>query len=103
MKQMVNNMGKSVSATELAKLGKCEMLITPNRERGEWFRFRKPTDSADSVATKRGEAAHKRFEQEATRFANTVQCTPETKWANRLLAASVAAGVLILILAALSA
>jgi hypothetical protein len=57
MKRTVNNMGNSVSATELAKLGKFEMLVIPNREHGAWFRFRKPTDSIDSVATEQGEAA----------------------------------------------
>lgn len=96
----------SVSATELAKLGKCEALVTPRRAQRSKpkggglkgvlnFKGEKP----NQAAIDRGDAAHDRFEQEAQAYASQ-ECHTRTVVQSLVLALALAAGVLTLMAAA---
>lgn len=96
----------SVSATELAKLGKCEALVTRRKSvqkiaKGkQGFRAsRAAVGKKNRAAIERGEAAHDKFEQEAQFFTSQV-CNNRTKTPEIALALALAAGLLALIAAA---
>lgn len=96
----------SVSATELAKLGKCEALVTPRRasakpaKRGSLkgvlgFKVAK----RNQAEIDRGNAAHDRFEHEAKTHASKECHTRTTVAQNLVLALAVAVGLLTLMAA----
>lgn len=68
----------SVSATELAKLGKCEAAISVGSTTGGWRGGRRNStdrnhNSEDSESALRGKVAHDEFEREARAFSGQVQ------------------------------
>lgn len=96
----------SVSATELAKLGKCEALVIPRqsfRKPGQRNRASSVIDSTvnkkNQAAIDRGYAAHDRFEREAKLFASK-ECKNRTIAPNLVLALAITAGLLTLLSAA---
>lgn len=95
----------SVSATELAKLGKCEALIALSRHSRAGYRPSKPNPKSDSgddstASVLRGNAAHDRFEREAAEFMTDPADSPVVPFLPRLaLAFAVAAGLMTLLAA----
>ncbi|KAB0589149.1 hypothetical protein F7P84_15315 [Edwardsiella anguillarum] len=91
-------MTKSVAATDLAKLGKCEAMI----------RFNRPSPrqaTGGSVAHKgssntlRGELAHARYESTVLRFMTNTSGTTKHRFYQLVFSATVALGVLTLLAA----
>ena len=92
----------SVSATELAKLGKCEAMITPRKAARKPARRKKApgvigfsANKKNQAAIDRGDAAHDRFEREAQLFTSQ-DCNHRTILPNLVLALAVAACLLTL-------
>lgn len=101
----------SVSATELAKLGKCEALVIPRqsfRKPGQRNRVSSVIDSTvnkkNQAAINRGYAAHDRFEREAklceAKLFASKECKNRTIAPNLVLALAITAGLLTLLSAA---
>lgn len=96
----------SVSATELAKLGKCEALVAPRKAFIHPSSRKQATgvigfaaNKKNQTAIDRGDAAHDRFEREAQHFMSKA-CNHRTILPNVVLALAVAAGLMMLMAAA---
>jgi hypothetical protein len=95
---------KSIAATELAKLGKCEGLVPRARGRASAKR-NNPSDvvafssaSANTAAIERGVAAHDEYEREV-QFFMSKDCHTSTKATGIALALAVTVGILTLLAA----
>ena len=58
---------KSISATEIAKMGKCEKLITSNNAKMSW-RDKYLENKKNAAEKLRGDEAHKRYETEVLSY-----------------------------------
>lgn len=58
---------KSISATEIAKMGKCEKLIASSNVKMSW-RDKRLDKEKNAAEKSRGDAAHKRYENEASSY-----------------------------------
>lgn len=90
----------SVSATELAKLGKCETLVkkSVSYSQGPFSRANTPKSSRGNENTLRGEFAHFRYEAAALRFMTSIEGAKRRVY-QVVFAATVALGLLALLAA----
>ncbi|WP_283631430.1 hypothetical protein, partial [Shewanella baltica] len=91
-------MAASVSATELAKLGKCEAMIKKSANHPRPSPAKHSQSPQGTNNTLRGEFAHFRYEAAALRFMNSA-ARAKRRIYQLVFTATVAAGVLTLLVA----
>ncbi|WP_024608514.1 hypothetical protein [Pseudoalteromonas sp. TAB23] len=84
----------STSATELAKLGKCEALIKPSPSFKASKAFKRKKQKNQS-SINRGNAAHDKFEREAMYFTE-LDCNNRSIIPNIIISLAIAVGTLAL-------